>query len=112
MKSRRTKTPRKQPTNLNKHDTQIWFRATTKTVAASLRNDNDRGMLAMYVDYLTARPKWEREKLRDRLITELRLACAEKFENNDQFITRAAVAAQEIFDLAEFLRTKVGPNDG
>lgn len=59
---------------LDEHDSELWLRAVTRGTADHLRSDYDRYMLAMYMGYLVHQPKRYREALKDRLVTQLRLA--------------------------------------
>ena len=97
--------------DLEEHDSELWLRAVTRGTADHLRRDYDRYMLAMYLDYLVRQPKSRREALKDRLVTQLRLASATKTENNKEFICEAAMEVQEFLDTIKLLRKKVGPNE-
>ena len=97
--------------DLDEHDGELWLRAVTRSTADHLRCDYDRYMLAMYLGYLVNQPKRQREALKDRLVTQLRLASSSKAENNDEFIRQAAIEVQEFLDTIKMMRTKVGPNE-
>lgn len=90
---------------------ELWLRAATRGTADHLRCDYDRLVLAIYLDYLVHQPKRQRESLKDRLVTQLRLACRIKTENNSEFITQAAMEVQQFLDTIKVMRTKVGPNE-
>jgi len=102
----------KTEADVEEHDNEIWFRAASKTVAASLSNDYAREMLSVYFDYMCERPIKERRALRDRLINELHCACDNRSATAAEFKCRAVLAVQEFLETLEFLRTRVGPSDG
>jgi len=102
---------RSKKSDLDEHDAELWLRATTRCSADHLRSDYDRYMLALYVEYLVDQPKRRRESLKDRLVTQLRLASASKAENNDEFIGEAAIEVQGLMDTIKMMRTNVGPDE-
>ncbi|HEU4508855.1 MAG TPA: hypothetical protein VFR78_11490 [Pyrinomonadaceae bacterium] len=97
--------------DLDEHDAELLLRAVTRGTADHLKCDYDRYMLALYLGYLVDQPKRQRKALKDRLVTQLRLASESKAENNDEFIREAAIEAQGFLDTIEMLRARVGPDE-